>query len=122
MGLGLKRAYQEPSASDGARYLVDRLWPRGVSKNEARLDGWLSELAPSDGLREWYHHDPERWGEFKRRYKLELTARDKQEELDRLAREAAGGQVTLVYAAKDTERNNAQVLREVLETKLARAG
>lgn len=118
MGLGLKRAYEEPAASDGARYLVDRLWPRGVSKSEARLEGWLSDLAPSDGLRQWYHQDPERWGEFKRRYKLELTARDKQEELDRLAREAAGGQVTLVYAAKDTERNNAQVLREVLESKL----
>jgi uncharacterized protein YeaO (DUF488 family) len=118
VGVRLKRVYEEPSPDDGSRYLVDRLWPRGVSKGEARLDGWLSELAPSDELRQWYHRDPERWGEFKRRYKLELTAGNKQEELDQLAGEAAGGDITLVYAAKDTQHNNAAALAEVLESKL----
>ncbi len=115
----LKRAYDPPDPEDGERYLVDRMWPRGVAKAEANLSDWLKDLAPSDDLRQWFGHDPERWGEFKRRYKLELRAEAKQEKLDRLAETARNDTVTLVYAAKDETRNNAVVLKEVLSDKLS---
>jgi uncharacterized protein YeaO (DUF488 family) len=115
MPVTIKRAYEPPHRRDGSRYLVDRLWPRGVSKEEAALTGWLKDLAPSDDLRKWYGHDPDRWGEFKRRYKLELRAEAKQETIRSLAREADQGTVTLVYAAKDRERNNAAALKEAIE-------
>ena len=115
----LKRAYDPPSRADGRRYLVDRLWPRGISKEDVQLAAWLKELAPSDDLRRWFGHDPQRWGEFKRRYKLELHAEAKQRVVEQLAREAEQHTVTLVYAAKDEERNNAVVLKEAMEKRLA---
>jgi len=110
----LKRIYDQAEPSDGKRYLVDRLWPRGVGKAEARLEAWLKELAPSEELRKWYGHAPDRWGEFKRRYRLELKSEGKKALLGQLARECREGTVTLLYAAKDAERNNAVALREEL--------
>ncbi|MBU4564705.1 MAG: DUF488 family protein [Desulfarculus sp.] len=110
----LKRIYDPAESVDGKRYLVDRLWPRGVSKQQASLDGWLKELAPSDELRQWFGHNPARWKEFKRRYRLELKAKTKKAKLLELAQEIDLDVVTLLYAAKDRERNNAVVLREEL--------
>ncbi len=110
----IKRIYEEYSEDDGYRVLVDRLWPRGVSKEEARLDEWLKEIAPSTELRKWFDHDPDRFDEFSDRYKGELT--QKKEVVDRLLNIAAEEQsVTLLYAAKDEENNHAKVLKEFLE-------
>ncbi|BCB96853.1 hypothetical protein JZK55_17750 [Dissulfurispira thermophila] len=111
--LKLKRIYDPPSKGDGKRILVDRLWPRGVKKEEARIDEWLKDIAPSDELRKWFSHDPSKWEEFKRRYKAEL--KDQGELIERLRAEAKRGTVTLLYAAKDKEHNNAVVLKEVVE-------
>lgn len=108
----LKRAYDPPSADDGTRVLVDGLWPRGVSKEAARLDLWLREIAPSDGLRGWFRHDPERWEEFRARYGRELDARP--DEVARLRLLAGEGRLTLVYGARDERHNNARALREYL--------
>ena len=109
----LKRAYEAPSASDGIRILVDRLWPRGVKKADAAIDRWPKEIAPSAELRRWFGHDPDRWQEFQRRYRGELAQHaDLLEELRALARQQP---VTLVYAARDEAHNDAVVLREVLE-------
>jgi uncharacterized protein YeaO (DUF488 family) len=108
----VKRAYEKPAGSDGRRVLVDRLWPRGVSKAKLQLDAWEKDLAPSDALRKWFGHDPARWGEFKKRYKAEL--RGKKAELRALKKSARS--LTLVYGAKDTEHNQALVLKEVLES------
>jgi uncharacterized protein YeaO (DUF488 family) len=108
----LKRAYEKPSPGDGTRILVDRLWPRGISKDKAALDGWMKEIAPSTKLRQWFAHDPNRWEEFRRRYGEELRGhRDLLAELRRVAR---NGTLTLVYAAHDEAHNDAVVLREVL--------
>ncbi len=108
----LKRAYEKPSPADGTRILVDRLWPRGVSKEKASLDGWMKEIAPSTELRKWFAHDPKRWEEFRRRYGEELRGHpERLEELRSLARK---GTLTLVYAAHDEAHNDAVVLREVL--------
>jgi len=108
----LKRAYEPPSADDGARILVDRLWPRGISKTDARLDQWMKEIAPSTELRKWFGHDPAKWQEFRRRYIAELeTHRD---QLEHLCELAITGVVTLVYSARDEIHNDAVVLREVL--------
>ena len=93
--------------------LVDRLWPRGLAKNDARLDDWLKDVAPSDELRRWFHADRSRWGEFRRRYLAEL--KQHREKLRPLARAARRGRVTLVYSAADRERNNAVVLKQYLE-------
>ncbi|HET7136965.1 MAG TPA: DUF488 domain-containing protein [Gaiellaceae bacterium] len=112
MAIRLKRAYDPPEHSDGYRILVDRLWPRGVSKEEARLDEWARELAPSSELRKWFGHDPARFDEFRRRYTEELAAHD--EKLRELRRRARGATVTLVYGARDTEHNDAVVLAELL--------
>ena len=110
----LKRAYEPPAESDGARVLVDRLWPRGVSKAEAKLDLWLKEIAPSTELRKWFGHDPARWSEFQRRYRGELKQRpDKIAELQRLAER---GPVTLIYSAHDEQHNDAVVLQDFLLT------
>lgn len=114
----LKRMYSLPDEEDGERYLVDRMWPRGVSKDQADLTDWLKDLAPSDALRRWFGHDPERWGEFRRRYKLELHAEVKEKLIRKLANKAQNGTITLTYAAKDTEHNNAVVLKEVIENQL----
>lgn len=108
-----KRAYEPASSEDGYRVLVDRLWPRGVSKEDARLDAWMKEVAPSDDLREWFDHDPERWEEFTERYRRELQ--EKEELLQELRERAGEETITLVFAARDTDRNNAVVLKEYLE-------
>ncbi len=116
MTLKTKRAYEPASPSDGKRYLVDRLWPRGVTREELAIDGWLKEIAPSDDLRKWFGHDPKKFPEFRRRFLEELTPR--RELLDRLADEAREGAVTLIFGAKDAEHCNAGVLREILANKL----
>lgn len=108
----VKRAYEAPAKSDGARYLVDQLWPRGVKKEELRLEGWLKSAAPSSKLRKWFGHDPAKWDEFQRRYFIELDA--KPEALEPLKEAAAKGKVTLVYGARDTEHNNAVALKKHL--------
>ena len=110
----LKRAYEPPADSDGARVLVDRLWPRGVSKAEAKLDLWLKEIAPSTELRKWFGHDPARWSEFQRRYRGELKQRP--DEIAELQRLAERGPVTLIYSAHDERHNDAVVLRDFLLT------
>jgi len=107
-----KRAYDPAEPGDGYRVLIDRLWPRGVSKERARLDEWARELAPSTELRTWFGHDPERFAEFERRYRTELAAHSGK--LDELRRRARHGTLTLVYAARDEEHNDAVVLAEVL--------
>ena len=111
----LKRAYEQPSPEDGTRVLVDRLWPRGVSKAEAAIDHWAKEIAPSPELRKWFGHDPGRWQEFRRRYRREIDGHS--EELGRLRDLVRRGTVTLVFAARDEEHNDAVVLREVLLSK-----
>ena len=108
----LKRAYEPPAQSDGRRILVDRLWPRGVSKAKAALDGWLKDIAPSTALRQWFGHDPARWQEFCRRYAEEI--REHPEQLRELRRITAVGPLTLVYSAHDDAHNDAVVLRAVL--------
>lgn len=113
MSLKIKRIYEEASDEDGIRILVDRLWPRGVSRDDARLDDWNRELAPSDELRKWFGHDSERWGEFRKRYLEELKS--KREIARSIAGKASNETVTLLYAAKDEAHNNAVVLRQYLE-------
>lgn len=108
----IKRIYDPPAPGDGRRVLVDRLWPRGVSKDEARLDEWLKEIAPSDELRKWFGHEPARWEEFRKRYREELKSHG--EFMERLRAEAKKGSVTLLFAAKDAEHNNAVVIKELL--------
>lgn len=108
----IKRVYDPPEPADGRRVLVDRLWPRGLKKDTARIDEWLKEIAPSDGLRRWFGHDPARWSEFRKRYFEEL--REKATEIKRLKAEAKKGTITLLFAAKDIEHNNAVVLRDLI--------
>jgi uncharacterized protein YeaO (DUF488 family) len=108
----LKRAYDPAEPRDGYRVLVDRLWPRGVSKERAHLDEWARELAPSAELRTWFGHDPDRFAAFERRYRAELAAHD--EKLDELRRRAREGTLTLVYGARDEEHNDAVVLAELV--------
>ncbi len=112
----LRRAYERASESDGARFLVERLWPRGVRKQDLKLDGWLKDVAPSSDLRRWFGHDPGRWSEFKRRYVRELEQHA--DAWGPLLAHARRGRVTLVYSAHDTEHNNAVVLKDFLEWKL----
>ncbi len=112
----MKRAYDPPSNDDGARYLVDRLWPRGVKKEDLHVDGWLKEVAPSTELRKWFGHDPAKWDEFQQRYRRELE--DNVAAWQPLLDAARKGTLTLVYSAKDTEHNDAVVLRDVLEKRL----
>ncbi len=109
----LKRVYEPPLDEDGFRVLVDRLWPRGVSKERAALDLWLKDVGPSNALRKWYGHVPERWAEFQERYRAELAGNDAFGELVRVAKEHKV--VTLLFGARDEERNEAVVLRELLE-------
>jgi uncharacterized protein YeaO (DUF488 family) len=112
MDVRLKRAYEPAVAADGYRVLVDRIWPRGVTREQARLDEWARELAPSSELRRWFGHEPARFEEFRRRYSAELAAHgDKLRELRRRGRE---GTLTLVYGARDSEHNDAVVLAEIL--------
>jgi uncharacterized protein YeaO (DUF488 family) len=110
--LELRRAYDPPTPNDGARVLVDRLWPRGVSKARLKLTLWLKEIAPTSQLREWFGHDPARFGEFSRRYRMELDANV--EALNRIETLLKSGRVTLIYAALDTAHNEAVVLADYL--------
>jgi uncharacterized protein YeaO (DUF488 family) len=112
MDVRLKRAYEPAMASDGYRVLIDRLWPRGVSRAEARLDEWARDLAPSAALRRWFGHDPARFAQFRFRYTQELAAQETK--LGELRRRARHGRLTLVYGARDTEHNDAVVLAEIL--------
>jgi uncharacterized protein YeaO (DUF488 family) len=122
--IAIKRAYDTANKSDGARFLVDRLWPRGVKKENLAIKAWLKDVAPSNELRKWYHHDPtdpdkDQWDEFRRRYFAELKENpDAWRPLLEAARE---GKVTLVYSAKHEDHNNAEALKEFLEEKLRRA-
>lgn len=109
----IKRVYEEPSDDDGYRLLVDRLWPRGVKKEKARLDEWNKNIAPSDQLRNWFGHKPERFKEFEKRYRVELSKL--KEELKRIKAIANHSNLTLVYSAKDTEMNQAVVLLKILD-------
>ena len=109
----LKRAYEAPTRSDGRRVLVDRLWPRGVSKDRLRLDDWLKDVAPSAALRDWFGHEPSKWDEFKDRYFRELDQRPAT--VERLLGEHRAETVTLVFGARDTVHNNAVALKDYLE-------
>jgi uncharacterized protein YeaO (DUF488 family) len=111
-----RRVYEEPAPSDGRRVLVDRLWPRGLSKNRARLDEWLKAVAPSDELRRWYGHEPGKFAEFTRRYHAELTEPERAEALRHLRGEARSGQVTLLTATRDLEHSEAEVLVQELRS------
>ena len=110
----LKRAYEQPSEEDGTRILVDGMWPRGVSKQQAQIDLWLKELAPSKELRKWFGHDPEKWPEFQTKYFQELQTH--YEALNTVIDQVQKGPVTLIYAAKDTEHNNAVALKKYLQS------
>jgi uncharacterized protein YeaO (DUF488 family) len=114
--LKLKRAYDPPACEDGSRFLVERLWPRGVKKSTLRLDAWLKDVAPSPDLRKWFSHDPRKWLEFQKRYRSELTQHP--EAWDPIAHAARQGTVTLIYGARDPQRNSAAVLRDYLKKKL----
>jgi uncharacterized protein YeaO (DUF488 family) len=112
LNVRLKRAYDPPERTDGIRVLVDRLWPRGVRKADAKLNDWIKEIAPSAELRTWFGHDPKRWDEFRRRYHTELAQHA--ELLNDLRRRAQEGPVTLIYAAGDGDHNHALVLRDAI--------
>jgi uncharacterized protein YeaO (DUF488 family) len=114
VGIALKRVYDEPDPGDGTRVLVERLWPRGLSKERAHVDVWLKEIAPSRELRTWYGHDPEKFAQFRCRYESELAKPSGQAALTRLRELAKQGPLTLVFAAHDTEHSNAAVLRDLL--------
>jgi len=108
----LKRVYENPTKDDGVRILVERLWPRGLTKEKAGIDLWLKEIAPSDGLRKWYGHDPAKWDEFRKRYEAEL--KKNKEPLDQLREKINEGTVTFVYAARDEAHNSAVLLKRFL--------
>lgn len=112
----VKRVYDPPASDDGARILVDRLWPRGLSKEKLQMAAWLKDAAPSDALRRWFGHDADRWPEFQRRYAAELEQRPEAWKL--LVKAARRGTVTLLFSAKDTAHNNAVALKAFLETRL----
>jgi uncharacterized protein YeaO (DUF488 family) len=115
MNIRIKRAYEKPDEEDGTRILVDRLWPRGLTKEKAKVDLWLKEIAPTTELRKWFAHDPAKWTEFQRRYTTELQKNN--EALALLKHEAAKGPVTLIYAARDQEHNEAVILQKLLRSK-----
>jgi len=117
MSIWLRRIYDEPTRNDGHRVLVDRIWPRGISKKDARIDAWLKEIAPSSDLRKWFGHSPEKWEAFKTRYFRELDSRP--EAVQGLLDQVRRGRVTLVYAAKEQRFNNAVALRQYLNAALA---
>lgn len=116
--IGIKRIYDKAEVTDGTRVLVDRLWPRGVKKSTAHIDKWVKEVAPSDELRTWFGHDPEKWDEFRKKYLKELESNDA---VVSLVSFVSRNDVTLIYAARDTEHNNAVVLSEFLAEKLKNA-
>ena len=114
--LNIKRVYEKAEKNDGVRILIDRLWPRGLSKEKARIDIWLKEIAPSDQLRHWFSHDPGKWGGFKKRYFKELGG--KQELVSQILQQARKAAVTLLYGAKEGRYNNAVALQEYLKTRI----
>lgn len=111
----IKRVYSEPSVQDGIRILVDRVWPRGRTKEQARLTAWRKDLAPSTGLRKWFNHDPRKWPEFRARYRQELQQPERRAAIEDLARLADTKTVTLLYGASDQEHNQAVVLKELID-------
>jgi uncharacterized protein YeaO (DUF488 family) len=116
MGVAVKRVYDAPSTSDGVRVLVDRLWPRGMTKKDAAIKFWLRDLAPSKELREWFHANPEAWRFFRKRYLKELVSAEAGAALEKLYAAAASGKtLTLLYASRNEDHNNAVVLKELLE-------
>jgi len=114
MPVSIKRVYDEPAPDDGERILVDRLWPRGISKEKAAFDEWLKEVAPTSDLRKWFDHRPERWEEFKERYRAELQDNPA---VETLRQRAAAGRITLLYGSRNREFNHAAVLADVLTKK-----
>jgi uncharacterized protein YeaO (DUF488 family) len=114
MNIRIKRAYDQPAKTDGDRILVDRLWPRGLTKEKASVDLWLKEIAPTTELRKWFDHDPDKWEEFRKRYINEL--KDNIDSVERLHEMAKDGMITLLYAARDEQHNEALVLKQVLES------
>jgi len=118
-GVRLQRAYDEPQPDDGHRVLVDRVWPRGRTKAELRLDAWARDLGPSNELRKWFGHDPARWTEFEARYHVELADPERSQALDDLAAIAQRARVTIVYGARDREHNQAQVIADEIARRLA---
>jgi uncharacterized protein YeaO (DUF488 family) len=113
MNISLKRVYDEPDPKDGTRILVDRLWPRGLSKEKAKVDVWLKAVAPSNELRKWYQHDPQKWAAFKKRYFAELDANE--DAVNELIEHLNDGNVTFLYSSKENQYNNAVALKEYLE-------
>jgi len=114
MNFRLKRVYDPPSPADGQRILVDRLWPRGLTKSAAKIDLWVKEIAPSNALRTWYAHDPKKWPEFKRKYTVELEAN--REALNAFLKQTNKGKVTLLFSSKELRLNNAFALKEYIES------
>jgi uncharacterized protein YeaO (DUF488 family) len=114
--IAIKRVYEEQSPSDGARFLVDHLWPRGLKKQEVKMEAWLKDVSPSNGLRHWFGHEPAKWQEFQRRYFAELNK--KPEAWQPLLQAAQEGGITLMFSARDTEHNNAVALKSYLEKRL----
>jgi uncharacterized protein YeaO (DUF488 family) len=117
MPISLKRAYEKTSPEDGKRILVDKLWPRGLKKEEAKIDEWLKDLAPSTKLRNWYSHDPSKWNQFKERYWKELDK--KQNLISKLAKECREKKVTFVFSTRELQYNNAVALKEYIESQLS---
>ncbi len=113
MAIFLKRVYEKPASEDGKRILVERLWPRGLRKEEAKIDEWLKDVAPSTELRKWYSHDPSKWADFKKRYWKELET--KKDIVSRLAKESKESKVTFVFGSKEGKLNNANALKEYIE-------
>ena len=114
----LQRAYDDPTPDDGHRVLVDRVWPRGRTKEQLRLDAWAQDLGPSTQVRTWFGHDPARWAEFQARYRAELADSDRAQALDALAERARRGPVTLVFGARDTDHNQAVVIADEIERRI----
>lgn len=115
MELNVKRIYEPAEKEDGYRILVDRLWPRGMAKEKAKIDHWLKEIAPTTELRKWFNHDPEKWTEFQRKYKVEL--KDNKAAIDFLKEKIEKGKTTILYAAKDETHNEAKVIAAYLSSK-----
>lgn len=113
--LKLKRVYDDVSQQDGKRILVDGVWPRGIKKEDLEHDEWYKEIAPSSDLRKWFDHDPDKWEEFKKKYKKEL--KEQKDLIDQIKKDSDGHNVTLLYAAKDEEHNQAVVIKEYIENK-----
>jgi uncharacterized protein YeaO (DUF488 family) len=118
MELKIKRAYEKPGKEDGKRILVDRLWPRGLTKEKAGIDLWLKEIAPTAELRKWFGHDPDKWNEFKKRYRGELS--NNKDQISILNEQLEKGVVTLIYGARDEKHNDALVLKEWLNRRAAK--